>query len=173
MACEFVSRANLLDILESVGHNLAAMSSPNYWRYEDRGRAKSYEESLAIVRKYWLKSKNGAEPIKVFDLLRSCKIDYANLVYEALQGNFEKTEDWFRNLPKGHHWVTFGGAAIGAVGNYLTNLQQQKNNAEMMKLDAKLQKELAQKTLCRIIRALVNGFTRTKTVYCRLRKMRC
>ena len=109
MACEFVSRANLLDILESVCHNLAAMSSPNYWRYEDRGRAKSYEESLAIVRKYWLKLKNGAEPIKVFDLLRSCKIDYANLVYEALQGNFEKTEDWFRNLPKGHHWVTFGG----------------------------------------------------------------
>ena len=39
----------------------------------------------------------------------------------------------------------YGGAAIGAVGNYLSNLQQQKNNLEVAKMDAKLQKELAQK----------------------------
>ena len=49
------------------------------------------------------------------------------------------------NSPWANAWGNYGGAAIGAVGNYLSNLQQQKNNAEMMKLDAKLQIELAQK----------------------------
>lgn len=87
-----MNKQNILDLVESHGRKLKMYASPNYYRCEDMGRAKAFEEAYRESRNTWLDIKRGADPVKCLTALSKVPNSGNLRIYiDAILGKYDSS----------------------------------------------------------------------------------
>lgn len=126
MTTYYITKPNLLDLIESFGRDMKSLTYPSAHPYDDAKRAKSYEPKYQAARQAWKCIRGDIDPLKVVKSLinTTCGIEanQSRLLESALLGDFEWSEEKFKNPPKGFHWVTYQGDFYGVSSGDHLNL---------------------------------------------------